>query len=44
MCDLEDNEYEEVNGLSRHPLPDRWDGEDIEVRRLDDVILSWLGN
>ena len=41
MSDLEDNEYEEVNGLSRHPLPNRWDGEDVEVRRLDDDILSW---
>ena len=39
MSDLEDNEYEEVNGLSCHPLPDRWDGVDVEVRCLDDVVF-----
>ena len=34
VLDLEDNEYEEVNGLSSHSLPNRWDGVDVKVRGL----------
>ena len=35
VFDLEDNEYEKVDCLSGHPLPNRWNGVDVEVRSLN---------